>query len=70
MLRDVAVSVHGLEQAEEVRRQARLVVAEMSDELLPEGRRGVEDAAARVDQVLVGEVADAYADRSGELRSV
>jgi uncharacterized membrane protein len=70
MLRDVAVSVHGLEQAEEVRRQARLVVAEMSDELLSDDRRGVEDAAARVDQVLVGEVADAYADRSGELRSV
>jgi uncharacterized membrane protein len=70
MLRDVAVSVHGLEQAEEVRRQARLVVAEMSDELLPEDRRDVEDAAARVEQVLVGDIADAYADRSGELRSV
>ena len=70
MLRDVAVSVQGLEQAEEVRRQARLVLAEMADELLPEDRRDVEGAAARVDQVLVGEVADAYADRSGELRSV
>ena len=70
MLRDVAMSVPGLEQGEEVRRQARLVLAEMSDELLPEDRRDVEDAAARVDQVLLGDAAEAYADRSGELRSV
>ena len=48
----------------------RLVVAEMADEMLPEDRRDVEDAAARVEQVLVGDVADAYADRSGEMRSV
>ena len=70
MLRDVAVSVTTPEQADDVRRQARLIVDEMADDLLPEDAETVRSMAARVEQVLAGDLADAYADRAGETRSL
>jgi uncharacterized membrane protein len=70
LLRDVALSVRDEEQAEEVRHQVRLVIAEMADDLLPEDAAQVHDVARRVEQVLAGEVADAFTDRAGETRSV
>lgn len=70
MLRDVSVSVTTPTQADEVREQARLVVAEMADDLLPEDAATVRSMYARVEQVLAGELADAYADRAGETRSL
>lgn len=69
MLRDVALATRTAEQAEEVRRQVRLVLAEMADDLLAEDAAEVESVAARVEQVLAGEVAAAYTDRAGETRS-
>ena len=70
MLRDVALSVRGEQQAEEVRQQVRLVLAEMADDLLPEDVARVRDVARRVEQALAGEVAEAFTDRAGETRSV
>ena len=70
MLRDVALAVHDEGQAHEVREQARLVVAGMSEDLLAEDAEQVRTMAARVEQVLRGDVADAYADRAGETRSI
>lgn len=69
MLRDVALAVHSPEQADEVRRQARLVLAEMSEDLLPDDADEVRSVAARVEQVLAGEVVAAFTDRAGETRS-
>ena len=70
MLRDVGLSVQDERQAQQVRDQTRLVVAEMADDLLPQDAEQVRGMAARVEQVLRGDVADAYADRAGETRSV
>ena len=70
MLRDVGLSVRGEDQAEDVRRQVRLVVEEMADDLLPDDAAQVHDAARRVEQALVGDVAAAFTDRAGETRSV
>ena len=70
MLRDVAVAVRTPEQADEVRTQARLVVEEMSEEMLPADAETVREMAARVEQALRGDVAGAYADRAGETRSL
>lgn len=70
LLRSVALAVRTEEQAEEVRRQVRLVVAEMSDELLPEDAAQVHDVAARVDLALAGQIAEAFTDRAGETHSV
>ena len=70
LLRDVALSVHGEQQAEDVRRQVRLVLAEMADDLLPEDVEQVADAARRVEQALAGQVSEAFTDRAGETRSL
>lgn len=69
MLRDVAVATRDDEQRAEVRRQVDLICCEMSDQLIAEDRERVDDAAKRVHQALRGDVASAYADRSGETRS-
>jgi uncharacterized membrane protein len=70
MLRDVSLAVHDADQAEQVRRQVRLILAEMAEEMLPEDAVTVRAMAERVEQVLRGDVADAYADRAGETRSL
>jgi uncharacterized membrane protein len=70
MLRDVAVAVRREEQADEVRRQVRLVLDEMADDLLPEDAEQVRDVAVRVEQALAGDVGAAFADRAGETRSL
>ena len=69
MLRDVAVALREQEQAEEVRRQVRLILGEMDDDLLAEDAAAVRDVAARVEQALTGRVAEAFSDRAGETRS-
>ena len=70
MLRDVAVSAVTDEQVEEVRRQVRLVLAQMSEGLLEDDADGVRSVAERVEQVLAGRVAQAFHDSAGETRSV
>jgi uncharacterized membrane protein len=70
LLRDVALAVRGEQQAEEVRRQVRLVVAETSEDLLPEDIAQVHDGARRVEQALAGRHGEAFTDRAGETRSV
>lgn len=70
LLRDVAASARDDEQREQVRRQARLVVADLSDDALPDAREAVEDAVRRVELALAGDVGAAYRDRAGETRSV
>jgi uncharacterized membrane protein len=70
MLRDVALVVRGEQQAAELRRQVRLILAEMSEDLLPDDAADVRSLATRVEQVLAGEVAQAFTDRAGETRSL
>ena len=70
MLRDVALSARNDEQREEVRRQAALVLATLSDEMLPEDAEQVRDVGRRIERVLDGEVAAAFVDRAGETRSL
>jgi uncharacterized membrane protein len=70
MLRDVALAAPEEESAEELRRQVRLVLAEMSEDLLPDDAADVRSLATRVEQVLAGEVAQAFTDRAGETRSL
>ncbi|WP_168800403.1 DUF2254 domain-containing protein [Cellulomonas telluris] len=70
LCRDVAVHADPDAHAPELRRQVDLVVREMDDGLLEEDRAAVLDLADRVHLVLDGRVADAYADRSGETRSL
>ncbi len=70
LCRDVAVQADPQAHAPELRRQVDLVVAEMADDLLDDDRAPVLDLAERVRQVLDGRVAEAYADRSGETRSL
>ena len=70
MLRDVALSVQDEEQAQQVRDQVRAIVAEMAEDLLPQDADTVHAMAGRVEQALRGDVADAYADRAGETRSL
>jgi uncharacterized membrane protein len=70
MLRDVAVAARDDDQRQEVARQSTLVVAETSTSLAEHDQRQVADMADRVRPALRGEVRAAYADRSGETRSV
>jgi uncharacterized membrane protein len=70
MLRDVATAVQDDAQAAEVRRQAELVLAEISDDMLASDAARVRDVRARVELALSGQFSAAYADRSGETRSV
>lgn len=70
MLRDVAVATRSEEHDDDVRREVRLILAEMTDGLLPEDVEQVRGVAARVEQALSGEVAEAYTDRAGETRSL
>lgn len=70
LLRAVALAVRTEEQAEEVRRQVRLVLAQMAEDLLPEDAEQVHDVARRVEQALSGQAAEAFADRAGETRSI
>jgi uncharacterized membrane protein len=69
LCRDVAVHC-APEDADEVRRQVRLVLDEMADDLVPEDAESVRSMAGRVEQALAGDVLGAYADRSGETRSI
>jgi uncharacterized membrane protein len=70
LLRDCAVNARTDEQREELQRQSDLVLEEMSDRLLPYDAQAVRDLAHRVALALQGRVAEAYADRAGETRSV
>lgn len=70
LCRDVGVHADPDAHAPELRRQVDLVVREMADDLLEEDRATVLDLADRVRLVLDGRVAEAYADRSGETRSI
>lgn len=70
LLRDCAVTARTEEQRCELRRQADLVLAEMSDEVLPDDADAVRDLARRVALALDGDADGAYADRAGETRSV
>ncbi len=69
LCRDVAVHVAPA-HADEVRRQVRLVLEEMAPDLVAEDADSVRGMAARVEQALAGDVLGAYADRSGETRSI
>jgi uncharacterized membrane protein len=69
MLRDAALATRSGEQAEDVRRQVRLVLDEMDSQLLPDDADEVRSVAARVEMALAGDVAAAYTDRAGETRS-
>jgi uncharacterized membrane protein len=69
MLRDVATAVQTQEQREVVLLQVELVVGEMDPELGEVDKQFVRDLACRVRQVLDGDLAGAFSDRSGETRS-
>lgn len=70
LCRDVGVHADPEAHAPELLRQVDLVVREMADDLLDEDRGAVLDLAERVQLVLDGRAAEAYADRSGETRSI
>ncbi|QGQ20595.1 DUF2254 domain-containing protein [Cellulomonas sp. JZ18] len=70
LCRDVGVHADPDAHAPELRRQVDLVLREMADDLLDDDRAAVRDLAERVRLVLDGRVAEAYADRSGETRSI
>ena len=69
MLRDVAVVCRDDHQREEVRRAAKLVATE-GDELRKSDLAAVDDLLERVELALAGDLVEAYADRSGETRSI
>jgi uncharacterized membrane protein len=70
LLRDCAVAARDDEQRGELEHQLSLVLAETSDELLPDDVAAVEDMAGRVRLALAGDVDAAYRDRAGETRSI
>ncbi|CAL9406592.1 hypothetical protein SUDANB106_01581 [Streptomyces sp. enrichment culture] len=73
MLRDLAAAVHeegGESDAAEVRRAAELVLDTMASSVGPSDAAQVHDLHGRVLAALEGRLLDAYADRSGETRSV
>lgn len=76
MLRDLAAAVHeeggegGGADAAEVRRAAGLIMATMDSSVGPADAAQVHDLNGRVLAALEGRLLDAYADRSGETRSV
>ncbi len=69
LLRDAATAASTRAHRSEVLRQADLVVAGTSEDLLPADRAGVLDLRARVGLALDGDVVAAYDDRAGETRS-
>jgi uncharacterized membrane protein len=70
LLRDCAVCARDDGQRAELERQLSLVLAEVSDQLLPDDETGVEELAHRVRLALAGDVDAAYRDRAGETRSI
>jgi len=70
MLRDVATAVRDEEQRSVVRRAAEAIVAELEPGLLESDTAAVRDMCRRVLDALDGRVREAYADRSGETRSI
>lgn len=70
LLRDVACAARDDGQRAHIAEQVRLVVAEVSDGLLPEDIAVVQDMAHRVELALQGDVAAAYRDRAGETRTI
>ncbi len=69
LLRDCARTVQHEQQRSEIRRQLRLVLAEIGDEVLPDDRDSITDLAERVEHVLSGHIVEGYRDRAGETRS-
>ncbi|WP_432484346.1 DUF2254 domain-containing protein [Kineococcus esterisolvens] len=70
MLRDVATAARTQEQRQEVERQVRLVLAELSDAVVDADAEHVRDLAERVRTAAAGDVRAAYRDRAGETRSI
>lgn len=70
LLRDCAATAKDDRQRTEIGRQQRLILAEVSDELLDDDAGGVRDLGERVTLALAGNLRDAYGDRSGETKSV
>lgn len=70
MLRDVAVSCRDEHQRDEVRRAADGVVASMDPSVVEIDAASVLDHRRRVDLALAGDVVAAFADRTGETRSM
>ncbi|GHH43790.1 hypothetical protein GCM10018773_30500 [Streptomyces candidus] len=70
MLRDLAVVVHDREHAGEVHRAADAVQAALSPTVSQADAEQVHDLHRRVRIALAGDCTRAYADRSGETRSV
>lgn len=69
MLRDAATAARDDDQREEIRRAARLVATE-NDALLDRDAESVADLLERVELALAGDFTEAFADRSGETRSL
>ena len=69
MLRDVAVASRDDHQRTEIRRAVELVVTE-ADSIHDVDAAGLQDMVRRVEDALAGRVHQAYADRSGETRSI
>jgi uncharacterized membrane protein len=70
LLRDVAAQARDDGQRRDIAEQCDLVVAEMSERLLPHDQAAVDDLADRVRQALAGRVDDAFRDRAGVTRSI
>jgi uncharacterized membrane protein len=70
MLRDAATSARDDEQRAVLRSNAELVAAMADDDLPDADKAAVAAMLARVDAALSGDVLRAYADRSGEFRSM
>ena len=70
MLREVARAARDEEQRAEVARAADLVLEQLGDGLIDDDVEAVREAHRRVCLALEGRTTEAYADRSGEFRSI
>jgi uncharacterized membrane protein len=70
LLRDCATSARDQDQRDALAEQADLVLAEMSEDLLPRDADDVRNLAKRVRLALAGDVDSAFRDVAGETRSV